>query len=169
MSRMATTPGPFATCSPSRYSLQKRHSSGSEDPLLGHRAGPHADELTHGRVHEPRRIVVAVAPARPVHQHGTLVPDLAAPALEARLLRELAEPRAPLALDLLGNRVVARSDGSRARGVRKDVHLRDSRGLDHPDRPRERALVLAGETDDDVARQVEAVGEPDPPQVHGRV
>ena len=43
-----------ATWSPSRASRQKRHSSGSEDPLLRHGGAADADQLAHLAVDQPR-------------------------------------------------------------------------------------------------------------------
>src|SRR5438309_11437479 len=68
MSRTATKPGAVCTCSPSRTSSQNKQSSGSEDPVLGHGSRAHGYELSHLGPHDPGRIVVALAPARPVHQ-----------------------------------------------------------------------------------------------------
>src|SRR4029079_6953123 len=84
MSRTATKPSAARTWSPSRTSWQKRQSSGSEDPLLGHAARPPADELAALASHQPGRVVVAVAAARAVDEYDVLAPHLRAPALEAR-------------------------------------------------------------------------------------
>src|SRR6266508_866669 len=90
MSRTATRPSVFATWSPSRTSLQKRQSSGSEDRLLRHGRAAHPHELADRCVDEPRRVVVAVATPRPVDEHDVLRADLPPPAREAGRLRSRA-------------------------------------------------------------------------------
>jgi hypothetical protein len=78
------------------------------------------------------------------------------PAAPAELVRERAQPRAALALRLGGDGVrgAVRVPG-RGR-VGKDVHLRHPEPLDERERPLERGVVLGGEADDHVGRQVEA-------------
>ena len=107
---------------------------------------------------EPRRIVVAVAPARAIDEHRVLRSELRAPATLAGGLRRRAKPGAAVLLDRRRNRVVGRSLRPGPRRVREDVHLGDAGGLDEPKRVRERGLVLGRKPDDDVGRQVE-VGE----------
>src|SRR5919206_3664758 len=92
MSRIATNPSPRATWSPSRARRQKRQSSGSADPLLGHLGAADADELAHRRGDEPRRVVVAVPAAGPVDEHHVLAADLPAPAGVAGGLRGVPQP-----------------------------------------------------------------------------
>ena len=55
------------------------------------------------------------------------------------------------------------------RRVREDVDLRDAGRLDHRQRAAKRALVLGGEADDHVGRQVEVAERLEPPQVRGGV
>src|SRR5438105_7607875 len=98
MSRTATNPSVSATWSPSRYNLQKRQSSGSENSLLRDRLRAHAHQLADGSVHEPRRVVVAVAAAGSIDEDDVLGPELGAPACERRRLRSRAKPRAPVFL-----------------------------------------------------------------------
>src|SRR5207244_12922853 len=86
MSLIPTKPSPSRTWSPSLYSRQKRQSSGSEDSLLGDRSRTDADELAHGRIDEPRRIVVAVAAAGAIDENDVVRAELRAPALDARLV-----------------------------------------------------------------------------------
>src|SRR6266550_1610507 len=132
MSLIATKPSASRTWSPSLNKRQKRQSSGSENPLLGDRRRAHAHELPDASVDEPRRVVVAVAAARAIDQNDVFRAELRAPALEAGLVRESAQPAAPLLLDLWRNRVFGRGPGSRTRRVRKDVHLRDPGRADDP-------------------------------------
>src|SRR6478672_2656700 len=111
MSRIATKPSAARTWSPSRASVQKRQSSGSEDPLLRGAACPDAQQLADLPAHEPGRVVVAVAAAGPVEEHDVLASDLRAPASEARRAGVLAQALAALSLDL-------GRDGVRRRGRR---------------------------------------------------
>src|SRR6476659_2275735 len=99
MSRIATKPSAARTWSPSRATVQKRQSSGSEDPLLRGAACPDAHQLADLPAHEPGR-VVAVAAAGPVEEHDVLASDLRAPASEARRAGVLAQALAALSLDL---------------------------------------------------------------------
>src|SRR4051795_10173932 len=91
MSRMATKPSAARTWSPSRTSVQKRQSSGSADPLLGDRLAADAHQLADRGIDEPRRVIVAVTPARPVDEHEVLTAELLAPAGEARGARGLSQ------------------------------------------------------------------------------
>src|SRR5262249_25170076 len=100
---------------------QKRQSSGSADPLLGHRGAAYADECTDRRVDEPRRVVVAVAAAGAVHEDEVVTPDLLAPAAQARLTAECAQPGAALLLHLGRNGVGGGGRRARARRVGEDV------------------------------------------------
>src|SRR5579864_9048468 len=79
MSRMATKPSMAATCSPSRKSLQKRQSSGSEDPLLRDPRAADADQLADRCVDEPGRVVVAEAAAGAVDENDVVAADLRRP------------------------------------------------------------------------------------------
>src|SRR4051812_16163290 len=153
MSRIATNPSAARTWSPVRASSQKRQSSGSEDPLLRRFAGAGPDELADLAAHEPGRIVAAVAAARAVDQHDVLAADLRAPEPQARLERQLAQPCAAGPLQLRRNGVRCSGLRARPRRVREDVDARDARPSNHVERALERRLVLAGETDDHVARQ----------------
>src|SRR5512133_1968993 len=83
MSFTATKPSPLRTWSPSRTSLQKRQSSGSEDPLLRHGSAAHAHELADRCVHEPRRVVVAVPAPGAVDEDDVFGADLRLPARAA--------------------------------------------------------------------------------------
>src|SRR5918996_5516023 len=157
MSRTATKPSALATCSPSATSVQKRQSSRGDgtNPLLREPDRAGGDQLADPRVDEPGRVVVAVPASRAVDEHAVGRSELRLPAPAAELVRERAQPRASLALDLPGNGVRGGGRGPRARRVRKHVHLRHPRALDDAERVLERGLVLAREADDDVARQVE--------------
>src|SRR5438270_505245 len=157
MSRMATKPSTAATWSPSRYSLQKRQSSGSADPLLRHRFAADADELADGRVDEPRRVVVAVPAAGAIDEDEVVAPDLRPPPRAARVVRELTQARASLPLDRRRDGVVVLGVGARPRRVREDVQFRHSGVARDAERAREGAFVLGGKAHDDVARQVELV------------
>src|SRR5206468_1558087 len=159
MSCSAAKPSALATWSPSRASRQKRQSSGSEYPLLRDGRAADADELADRRVDEPRRIVVAVAAAGAVDQDDVLPADLAAPALETRVVRRLTEPRAPFTLHGDGHRIVGRRSCPGPRRVREDVHLRRPRGGDDVERFAKRALVLRRKADDHVGREVEVLAE----------
>src|SRR5512133_4277086 len=155
MSSIATKPSASRTWSPSLYSRQNRQSSGSEDPLL--RDGPRADrdELADRRIDQPGRIVVAVAAAGAIDEHDVIRAELRAPALDARGVRDRAQPRPPVLLERRRNRVFGGGAGARTRRVGKDVHLRDPGRADEPDRAPKRRLVLGREADDHVRRQVE--------------
>src|SRR3954451_14249949 len=122
-SRTATKPSAARTWSPSRPSWQKRQTSGSENPLLGHAARPDADELADLASHQPRRIVVAVPAPRAVDEADVLAPDLRAPSLEARNHRVLTQALAAFALDVGRDGVggCGRSPGSRRVRERVDA------------------------------------------------
>src|SRR5262245_49918707 len=98
MSRIATKPSAAWTWSPSAYRLQKRQSSGSDDPLLGDGEPARADEVAGLPLHEPGRVVVAVAPSGPVDEDDVVPPQLGAPVGEAGDVRGLAQARASLLL-----------------------------------------------------------------------
>src|SRR4051794_15300182 len=147
MSRIATKPSAARTWSPSRTSRQKRQSSGSADPLLGHGRAADADELADRGVHEPGRVVVAVTAARTVDEHDVLAAELLAPAPEAGGTRRVAQARSALALDLARHRVGGGRRRSRPWRVGEDVHARDARRLGHRERPAKGGLVLGGEAD----------------------
>src|SRR4051794_2033364 len=123
MSRIATNPSPALTWSPSRTSRQKRQSSRSEHALLGDGRAADADELADRGVHEPRRVVVAVAAAGAVDEHAVLGTDLLAPACEARLAGRRSQARAALALHARRDGVTRGRLGARPRRVGEDVHL----------------------------------------------
>ena len=128
MSRIAAKPSAFATWSPSRASLQKRQSSGSEDPLLHDRCAADRHELAHRRVDEPGRVVGAVAAARPVDENDVLPADLRRPAGAAGP-SESARNRALRSFFTSGGTgSSARGARARARRVREHVHLRQPRG-----------------------------------------
>src|SRR4249920_212931 len=78
MSRIATKPSSACTCSPSATSVQKRQLSGGDgkDPLLRHTDGTSMQKLTDVAGDEPRRVVVAVATAWPIHEDAIGAPDL---------------------------------------------------------------------------------------------
>src|SRR5690242_3315913 len=60
--------------------LQKMQSgSRSEYPLLRDRAAADPHELADGGVHQPRRVVVAVAAAGPIDEHDVFLPHLVPP------------------------------------------------------------------------------------------
>src|ERR671911_432126 len=158
MSFTATKPSPSWTWSASATSLQKRQSGcDTDNPLFTHLDRADADELTDGRVDEPRRIVVAVAPSGAVDENDIGRSDLLAPAAPARLARCRAQSRASILLHGRRNAVLV---GRRRPGpgrVRKDVHLRDARGFDRCHRVLEGSAVLRRKADNDVRRQVEAL------------
>src|SRR5262249_33607308 len=157
MSRIATTPGPLRTWSPSRYSWQKRQSSGSEDPFLRDACGAHADELTDGGVDEPRGVVVAVSATRTVDEHEILASDLCLPACKRCGVGGRAQAGAAVLLHGRRNRVSRRRDGAWPRRVREDVHLRDSRPRYRAECVAKGTLVLGWEADDHIGGQVEVV------------
>src|SRR5712691_7094546 len=115
MSSMATKPSVRLTTvagSSPRAILQKMQSgskSGSEDPLLRHGSAPHGHELADGRVDEPRRVVVAVAPAGTVDEHDVRLADLLVPPAQRLLARQGPEPLASLPLDRSRNPIVGGS------------------------------------------------------------
>src|SRR5215470_12836303 len=96
MSRIATKPSAALTCSPSRNSLQKKQFSASDDPLLRDGRSADADELADLPAHEPRRVVVAVAAARPVDENEVVTLELRAPVALTGAARLLAQDPAPL-------------------------------------------------------------------------
>ena len=157
MSLIATNPSALRTWSPSATSWQNRQSDDTDDALLRDLRRSSPDELPDRRraLDEPRRVVVAVAPARAIDEHRILRPELRPPTALARSLRCRAEPGAAVLLDRRRNRIVGRGLRPGPRRVREDVHLGDTGGLDEPKRVRERRLVLGREPDDDVGRQVE--------------
>src|SRR3954453_12337718 len=110
--------------------LQKRQSSRcfGKDSLLCDGRRAHADERADRGINKPGRVVVAVAAPGPVDEDDVL--DLAAPAVEAEIMRERAEPGPALLLELRRDRVVTGRDGAGSRRVREDVHLRDPGALD---------------------------------------
>src|SRR4051812_7082265 len=142
MSRMATKPSIALTWSPSRYRRQNRQSSwsGSEDPLLHDRSRADADQVTDGRVDEPRRVVAAVAAARSVDEHLVLGTELRAPVGAAGGDGAGAQPGAALALRGGGHGVLGGGGGAGPRRVREDVHLRDPGPLHRLERPGECGL-----------------------------
>src|SRR5579862_1009866 len=90
MSLIATKPFVFATYVPSWTMSQKRQSSRCDgnDSLLGDRLGTDADERPDRRIDEERRVVVAVAAARPVDEYDVVAAELRAPAPLLELVRE---------------------------------------------------------------------------------
>src|ERR1700751_2142306 len=170
MSRMATKPSIAATCSPSRYSVQKRQSSARENPLPGDGRAADGEELADRSVDEPGRVVVAVAAAGAVDEHDLLASHFGLPARSAGLGRERAQPRTAHALDLRRHPIVALGEGARTWRVREHVQLREARITRDAERVLEGAIVLGGEADDDVAREVEVVERREPSQIgRGRV
>src|SRR3954465_6711861 len=151
MSRIATNPSPALTWSPSRTSRQKRQSSRSEHALLGDRRAADADELAHRRVHEPRRVVVAVAAAGTVDEHAVIGTDLLTPAREAGLVGHRPQARAALALHGRRDGVTRRRLGAGPRRVREDVHFGDPRVAHHVERSPEGGVVLGGEAGEPAA------------------
>src|SRR6476619_1717305 len=133
MSSIARSPSPrfttVAGSSPASILQTMQSGSRSEDPLLRHRRTADSDELANRSVDEPRRVVVAVAAARAVDEDDVLGTDLLAPAPHARVVRERAQPRAPLLLHLLRHRVRRGGRRPRPRRVREDVHLGRARLL----------------------------------------
>ena len=123
------------------------------------RRAANADECADRCIDEPRRIVVAVAATRAVDEHNVISADLRAPAREAGFVRRSAETRAAFLLLRGRNRVSALGHRARPRRVREHVDLRQAGAPRGAQRVGERALVLVGEADDDVARQVELVRE----------
>src|SRR4029453_10405741 len=83
--------------------------------------------------------------------------ELLPPMRQAGGARSLAQARAPLLLQLAWNRVCRRRSRAGSGGGREKVHLRGAAALDNAERPHEGCLVLAGEADDDVARQIETL------------
>src|SRR3954468_21885538 len=130
MSATATNPSAACTWSPSRTSVQKRQSSRGpgKDPLLLHALRAHVDELADGRVDEPGRVVVAVAPPGTIDEDDVLV--LALPAAHAELVRERAQTPAAALLHVRRDGIVRRGRGPGPRRVREHVHLRDACPLD---------------------------------------
>src|SRR5262245_41629859 len=165
--RPSERPTTFAGRSPRTIRQKMQSSSGSEDPLLGDRLAPYADELADLAPHDPRRVVAREAAARPIDEHDVLAPDLLAPPCKTRFARMRAQPRAALPLDAGGHPVLRRRGGSRPWGVREDVNLRDARTLDRRQRRLEGALVLTGEADDHVRREVEPGSRLEAPQIGG--
>src|SRR5262245_5609494 len=107
MSRIATKPSAAWAWSPSWARRQKRQSGGNgEHPLVADTGRAGAHELSDGRVEQPRRVVVAVAPPGPVHQDEIGAPDLRRPPAAAKVVRERAQPGASLRLDLRRDRVL---------------------------------------------------------------
>src|SRR5262245_45832619 len=93
-SSMATRPSSRPTTVAGRSPLTIRQktqsSSGSEDPLLRDGHAAHLDELADPALHDPGRVVVREAAARPVDQHHIVATDLAAPPTETGFPRERA-------------------------------------------------------------------------------
>src|SRR5436309_15233243 len=155
MSRIATKPSASWTCSPSWKRLQKRQSSGSDDPPFRDRAAADVQELADVALDEPGRIVVAVATPGAVDEDRVLATELRAPVLEAGDVRCRAQACTSFLFLLRRHWIVRCSPGSRPRRVGKDVHLRQTCGANGTHRVLERALVLRRKADDHVGRQVE--------------
>src|SRR5262245_1784275 len=132
MSRIATNPSAACTWSPSATSRQNRQFSSCDgkDPLLrdSDRAG--FQQLSDVAVDEPRRVVVAVPTAGPADEHAVGRPDPRLPATERELLRERAEARGTLLLDVGRDTIVPRRDRARARRVREDVDAAEPGAFD---------------------------------------
>src|SRR5437868_6086204 len=107
MSWIATNPFDLATYVPSRTMSQNKQVSrgNGKDPLLGDGLRTYADELPQRRVDEERRVVVAVAAARPVDQDDVFAAELAAPAPLLELARECAQARTAVLLRCRRDRV----------------------------------------------------------------
>jgi len=102
--------------------LQKRQSSGSEDPLLRNGRAANPDELADLiGFDEPRRVVVPVAAAGPINEDDVICADLLTPACKTRCLRRSAQPGAPVLLDGRRDGVISGGDRSGSRRVREDV------------------------------------------------
>src|SRR5690349_19053697 len=98
MSLIATKPFAWCTYAPWRAMSQKRQPSRrcGKDTLLRHARAAHRNQLADRRVDEPRRVVVAVAPAGPVDQHRVGRAELGLPAAQAQLVRQRTQPGAAL-------------------------------------------------------------------------
>ena len=128
----------------------------------------HADELADRRVDEPRRVVVAVAAARAVDEHDVLArrPSRASGARHA-LVRE-ARSRALRSRFTAGGTVSRAAVAVPGRGeYGKTCTFVIPASRTDRERSPERGLVLGGEADDHVGRQVE-VGERLEPAEEGR-
>src|SRR5581483_7817492 len=82
-----------------------------KDSLLGDRLGTDSDERPDGRLDEERRVVVAVAAAGAIDEHGVLAAELRPPPPLLELARQRTQAPAPLLLH-------ARRDDVGARGAR---------------------------------------------------
>ena len=94
--RLTTVAGSSPRDDPAEDAVRVAHAARIPSSVTARAA--HADELADRRVDEPRRVVVAVAPAGPVDEHDVLGADLLAPAAQARVVRERAQPGAALLL-----------------------------------------------------------------------
>ena len=132
-------------------------------------AAANGDERPDVSPGKPRRVVVAVPPARPVDQTTSSRPIFVRQC--ARLAAsEAAWSREPRSSSRPRARCRRAPWPSRPRRVGEDVDLRDPRRRNCPQRPIERHLVLTRKADDHVAREVEALGPRDPLEVRaGRV
>ena len=113
----------------------RRRRQGSPPPQARRRG--RAGARRPGRVDEPRRVVVAVAAPRAVDEHAVRRPEPCDPQRREQLVREGAQPRAPLLLHGRRDRVGRGGRRSRPRRVREDVHLRDPGAPDDVERARE--------------------------------
>ena len=109
------------------------------------------------RVDEPRRVVVAVAAAGPVDEHGVVARRASRASARRHASCDAARRRALRSFLTAGGHGVARGGlRARPRRVREDVHLRRCRASrDDVAAFAERGLVLGGEADDHVGREVE--------------
>src|SRR5205823_2108345 len=81
------------------------------------------------------------------------------PSLDAELVRQRAQAGAALLLDVRRDGIVGGGYGAGPGRVREDMDLGQTSALDGAERLFERRIVLAGEADDHVARQVELARE----------
>ena len=171
MSRIATKPSALRTWSPSRYSRQKRQSSGSEDPLL--RRGSARGRARARR--RARRRATASSRRRSrgrAGRRGRCRPRRASRASARGTRPARGSRRRALAL-LLHLRRDRTSSAAVAvpgpRRVREDVHLRDAAPRGRRAGCSENAsLVLAGEADDHIGREVEVGEALEPAQIRRR-
>ena len=158
MSRIATNPSARCTWSPSATSRQNRQLSGGDgkDPLLASATARGADEFADLAVEEPRRVVVAVPTAGTVDEDevGRCRPSTPSADGRARRRAHAAARFAPSSPQAA--RCPPPPSSVPGRGeYGKAWTLVISALANHVERAHERVLVLAGEADDDVGREVE--------------
>src|SRR4029079_770372 len=106
-----------------------------KDPLLRDTDGSRMQKLSDLAVDEPRRVVVAVATARPIDEDAIGAPDLRHPAAARKLVGERAQAGAAFSLEAGRNGIASVRWGARPRRVRKNVQSGDPRLLDDFERP----------------------------------